>query len=103
MNAKKKDVPAPKRERDPDFVNTEIALKRAAQKARQRASQAGVGVIVMQDGWITEELPDNAVNPASPEISDNGKYRILQLQDNLAALLFEIFHGFVYRTNVRLL
>jgi hypothetical protein len=53
--------PTKKRERDPDFVNAEIALKRAAQKARLRAFQAGVGVIVIQDGRIIEERPDNAI------------------------------------------
>ena len=58
MSAKKMVVPDKKRERDPDFVNAEIALKRAAQKARLRALQAGVGVIVIQDGRIIEERPD---------------------------------------------
>lgn len=61
MSAKKMVVPDKKRERDPDFVNAEIALKRAAQKARLRAFQAGVGVIVIRDGRITEERPDNAI------------------------------------------
>lgn len=61
MSAKKMVVPDKKRERDPDFVNAEIALKRAAQKARLRALQAGVGVIVIQDGRIIEERPDNAI------------------------------------------
>lgn len=46
------------KKRDPDFINAEIALKRAARKARQRALQAGIGVIVLQDGQITEERPD---------------------------------------------
>lgn len=46
---------------DPDFINAEIAMKRAAQKARQRARQAGIGVIVMQDGEIVEEKPDHMV------------------------------------------
>jgi hypothetical protein len=61
MSAKKIIVPDQKRERDPDFVNAEIALKRAAQKARLRALQAGIGVIVVQDGRIIEELPDKAI------------------------------------------
>ena len=61
MSAKRMVVPDKKRERDPDFVNAEIALKRAAQKARIRAFQAGVGVIVIRDGRITEEWPDNAI------------------------------------------
>jgi len=43
------------KDRDPDFINAEIALKRAAQKARKRAQQAGIGVFVMKDGCIVEE------------------------------------------------
>lgn len=61
MSAKKIVVPDQKRERDPDFVNAEIALKRAAQKARLRALQAGIGVIVVHDGHIIEERPDKAI------------------------------------------
>jgi len=61
MSANKIIVPDQKRERDPDFVNAEIALKRAAQKARLRALQAGIGVIVVQDGRIIEERPDKAI------------------------------------------
>ncbi len=51
------------KERDPDFVNAETAMKRAALKARQRAAQAGVGVIVMQDGVIIEERSDSKESP----------------------------------------
>jgi hypothetical protein len=58
MIAEKADVGNDKRKRDPDFINAEIALKRAALKARQRAAQAGIGVIVLKDGQITEELPE---------------------------------------------
>lgn len=58
MSSKKIDVPEKQKERDPDFINAEIALKRAAQKARQRARQAGIGVIIVQDGKIVEERPD---------------------------------------------
>ena len=60
MSAKKIDVPEKQKERDPDFINAEIALKRAAQKARQRAGQAGIGVIVVEDGKIVEERPDRS-------------------------------------------
>ena len=63
MSAKKMVVPDEKRERDPDFVNAEIALKRAARKARLRAWQAGIGVIVIQDGQIIEEFSDNNIIP----------------------------------------
>jgi len=58
MSSEKPDATAGGRKRDPDFINAEIALKRAAKKARQVAQQAGLGVIVLQDGKITEERPD---------------------------------------------
>ena len=45
-----------KKERDPDLVNAEIALKRAARRARVQAEKAGIGVIVLHDGQIIEEL-----------------------------------------------
>ncbi len=55
------DVPDEKKVRDPDFINAEIALKRAAQKARQLAAQVGIGVIVIEDGKIIEEMPDKTI------------------------------------------
>jgi hypothetical protein len=58
MSAQKIIAPEKKEKRDPDFVNAEIALKRAALKARLRAVKAGIGVIVVQDGRIIEERPD---------------------------------------------
>lgn len=57
----KMDIPEKQKERDPDLINAEIALKRAAQKARQRAEQAGIGVVVMQDGKIVEERSDRSL------------------------------------------
>ncbi|MCK9363015.1 MAG: hypothetical protein M0P74_05385 [Syntrophales bacterium] len=59
MSSKKPDSTAGEKKRDPDFINAEIALKRAALKARQQAQQAGIGVIVLQDGKIMEERPDH--------------------------------------------
>jgi len=44
--------------RDPDLVAAEIAMKRAAIKARQRAKQAGIGVIVWKEGRVVEEQPE---------------------------------------------
>ncbi len=41
--------------RDPDLVAAEIAVKRAAVKARQRAKQVGIGIMVLKDGRIIEE------------------------------------------------
>jgi hypothetical protein len=46
-------------ERDPDLVNAEIALKRAAQKAREVARKAGTSVVILKDGEIREEQGDN--------------------------------------------
>ena len=60
MSARKIDVSGKQKERDPDMINAEAALKRAAQKARQRARQAGIGVVVMQDGEIVEERSDRS-------------------------------------------
>ena len=59
MSSKKLDSTTDEKKRDPDFINAEIALMRAARKARQQAQQAGVGVIVLQDGKIMEERPDH--------------------------------------------
>ena len=59
MSAEKLESIKGEKKRDPDFINAEIALKRAALKARQLAQQAGIGVIVLQDGKIMEERPDH--------------------------------------------
>jgi len=58
MSSEKPDSTAGGKERDPDLINAEIALKRAALKARERARQAGIGVIVLKDGKIIEERTD---------------------------------------------
>ena len=58
MTSKKVDSNNDQKKRDPDLVNAEIAMKRAALKARQRAAQAGIGVMVYRDGRIVEEQPD---------------------------------------------
>jgi hypothetical protein len=47
------------REEDPDILGAENALRRAGQRARQRAKQAGIGVVILKDGEIVEELPDS--------------------------------------------
>ena len=41
--------------RDPDLAAAEIAMKRAAAKARQKAHQAGAGVVLWKDGHVVEE------------------------------------------------
>ncbi|MEI6314243.1 MAG: DNA alkylation repair protein [Syntrophus sp. (in: bacteria)] len=58
VSSKKEGSSNSEKQRDPDFINAEIAMKRAAQKARKRALQAGIGVMVYRDGRIIEEKPD---------------------------------------------
>ena len=41
---------------DSDMVNAEIALKRAAKRAREEELRAGIGVIVLRNGQIVEEF-----------------------------------------------
>ena len=50
------------RERDPDMVNAEIALRRAALKAREIAKKAGTSVVILVDGEIREDPGDNHAN-----------------------------------------
>ncbi len=52
MNTEDVGLSQPQSIRDPDFINAEAALHRAAQLARRRAWQAGIGVIVMKDGEL---------------------------------------------------
>jgi LDH2 family malate/lactate/ureidoglycolate dehydrogenase len=50
------------KKRDPDLAAAEIAMKRAAVKARQKARQAGVGVVVWKDGRIVEERQNSSAD-----------------------------------------
>ncbi|WP_035256130.1 hypothetical protein [Desulfatirhabdium butyrativorans] len=43
------------KKRDSDLAAAEIAIKRAAQKARQRAKLVGAGVVLWKDGQVVEE------------------------------------------------
>ena len=45
-------------ERDPDLVHAELAMKRAAIKAREVARLTGTAVVIMEDKVIREEYPD---------------------------------------------
>ena len=51
-------IDKPHRLDDPDFRNAEIAIQRAAKKARERARRFGHGVIIYKDGRIIEEDAD---------------------------------------------
>jgi hypothetical protein len=42
---------------DLDIHNALVALRRAAQRAREHAARAGNTVVIFRDGQITEELP----------------------------------------------
>jgi len=42
--------------RDPDLVNAEIALKRAALRAREQAKKNGTVVVISENG-IVKEIP----------------------------------------------
>lgn len=44
-----------KTKRDPDLVSAEVAMIRAAKKARQKARQVGAGVMVWKNGQVVEE------------------------------------------------
>lgn len=58
-------TPATPRERDPDMANVEIALQRAALRAREKAWRHGVPVVYSEDGVIKYEYP-----PTTNESSD---------------------------------
>lgn len=55
MSIKNTDSDKKIEKRDPDLAAAEIAMKRAAAKARQRAWQAGLGIMVWKDGKVVEE------------------------------------------------
>jgi hypothetical protein len=40
------------KKRDPAFIKAEIAMKRAAQKAREKTRRIGSGFIVLKDGQL---------------------------------------------------
>jgi hypothetical protein len=55
MNAKAIDREQKEGKRDPDFIKAEIAMQRAAQKAREKARRVGTGVAILKEGKIVEE------------------------------------------------
>jgi len=46
-------------QRDPDLINAEVAMKRAAIKARKLAQISGTAVVTMKNGAINEEYPNH--------------------------------------------
>jgi len=47
-----------KKQRDPDLINAEIAMKRAAIKAREIAEKTGTAVVTSENEVIREEYPN---------------------------------------------
>ena len=57
-----------KKSRDPDLVGAEIALRRAAERVRQRAAETGSTVVVVRDGKVVWEKVDGT---SCDEIEDS--------------------------------
>ena len=47
-----------RKDRDPDLIGAEAAIRRAADKARQIARVTGTAVVYMENGKIREEMLD---------------------------------------------
>lgn len=58
-------------ERDPDLVNAEIALKRAARRVRERARRTGTALAYIQDGRLKIERPSD--EPEGESTMDAGR------------------------------
>ncbi len=65
MSTKSNHTSPATRQRDPDFVKAEAAIKRASLKARERARKLGMGVVIMKEDRIVEECSDGTLRPAS--------------------------------------
>ncbi|MBL1277624.1 MAG: hypothetical protein COB30_016200 [Ectothiorhodospiraceae bacterium] len=46
------------KQRDPDLINAEVAMKRAAIKAREIAGKTGTAVVTSENKVIREEYPN---------------------------------------------
>ncbi len=55
MKINKPDSDKQKQKRDPDLANAEIAMKRAAIKARELARKTGTAIVIMENEVIREE------------------------------------------------
>lgn len=65
MSTKGNHLSATSRQRAPDFVKAEVAMKRASLKARETAMKFGIGVVVQKEGQIVEEYSDGNIRSAS--------------------------------------
>jgi hypothetical protein len=55
MSTRSVDSNKKNKNRDPDFIAAEVAMKRAALKAREKAKRAGGDIVVLKDGRIVED------------------------------------------------
>ncbi len=55
MMKEKEKAQSPFRLSDPDFRNAELAMRRAAERARERARRFGHGIVIYEDGKIVEK------------------------------------------------
>lgn len=51
-------VPQHSQSRDPDLVNAEIALKRAAIRACEQAKKNGTAIVISENGVVKEIHPE---------------------------------------------
>ena len=52
-------TPQQEQARDPDLVNAEIALKRAANRAREQAKKQGTAIVISDNGIVKEIHPES--------------------------------------------
>lgn len=55
MNTRK--LKSTEKSRDPDLAGAEVAMRRAAERARRRAEETAGAVTVFKNGRITQEKP----------------------------------------------
>jgi hypothetical protein len=55
MMKEKEKAQGPFRLSDPDFRNAELAIRRAAVRARERARRFGHGIVIYENGKIVEK------------------------------------------------
>lgn len=60
MNTSTSESPKRSRQRHPDLVGAQVALERAARKAREIAKRYGTSIVIVENGQILELGPDRA-------------------------------------------
>ncbi len=49
------------KDKDPDIINSEKAMLRAAKAAQEKARRYGHGVMIYKDGKVVEWLPETGI------------------------------------------